>query len=82
MSKQYINKNIYIKDREIQLNDLVSCMVLGISSNTWSSSSTYAKNDIVAYNKKLYINLTGTNTATTPDNDTTNWSETTILVNQ
>lgn len=54
--------------------------VIGIETNTWSSSGTYAANDIVVYNNKLYINLTGTNTATTPDQDSTNWNVTTILV--
>lgn len=54
--------------------------VLGIATTTWSSSGTYAIDDIVVYNNKLYINLTGTNTATTPDQDSTNWNVTTILV--
>lgn len=54
--------------------------VIGIETTTWSSSGTYAVNDIVIYNNKLYINLTGTNTATTPDQDSTNWNVTTILV--
>ncbi len=54
--------------------------VLGIANTTWSSSGTYAIDDIVVYNNKLYINLTGTNTATTPDQDSTNWNVTTILV--
>lgn len=64
-------------------NDALITKVLsaiGIATTTWSSSGTYAINDIVVYNNKLYINLTGTNTATTPDNDSTNWAETSILV--
>lgn len=54
--------------------------VLGIDTTTWSSSGTYAKGDIVVYSNKLYENKTGTNTATAPSSDTTNWDETSILV--
>lgn len=64
-------------------NDALITKVLsaiGIATTTWSSSGTYAIDDIVVYNNKLYINLTGTNTATTPDSDSTNWAETSILV--
>lgn len=54
--------------------------VLGLNVNTWNSSNTYSIDDVVVYNYKLYYNLTGTNTSTTPNEDTTNWSETTLLV--
>ena len=55
--------------------------ILGIRTNTWSSSGTYKKGTIVCYNRTLYENLTGTNTATNPASDSTNWQETSILVN-
>ena len=54
--------------------------MIGLGSNTWSSSGTYAIGDIVVYDYKLYKNITGTNTNTNPSSDTTNWQETTILV--
>ena len=71
-----IENGIYNNDALI--STILSC--IGIATNTWSSSGTYAINDIVVYNNKLYVNLTGTNTSTAPSSDTTNWSETTILV--
>lgn len=54
--------------------------ILGIRNNTWTSGATYSIGTIVCYNRTLYENLTGTNTTTAPDEDTTNWSETSILV--
>lgn len=54
--------------------------ILGINVNSWNSATTYNENDIVIYNNKLYINTTGTSTSTNPASDTTNWNETTILV--
>ena len=54
--------------------------VLGTKTDTWSSGGTYTKREIVAYNRTLYKNLTGTNSGT-PDTDTTNWEETSILSN-
>lgn len=55
--------------------------VLGLETQTWSSSGTYAIGDIVVYDNKLYQNITGTNTVVSPDSDTTNWEYTTVLVN-
>lgn len=54
--------------------------ILGIKQDTWSSSDSYSKRDIVAYNRTLYENLTGNNN-TSPDTDSTNWQETSILSN-
>lgn len=51
---------------------------IGVFTDDWSSSATYAVKDIVIYDNRVFENLTGTNTATTPDQDTTNWEETTI----
>ncbi|MBR2677820.1 MAG: hypothetical protein IKE63_00170 [Bacilli bacterium] len=53
--------------------------ILGIKNDTWSSSNTYAIGDIVCYNRTLYQNLTGNNSGS-PDTDSTNWEETSILV--
>lgn len=47
--------------------------VLGIETDNWSSSNTYSKGDTCLYNNKIYYNLTGNNTSTPPDTDTTNW---------
>lgn len=52
---------------------------LGLSTATWSSSGTYAVDDIVVYDYTLYINLTGSNTSTPPSSDTTNWSAFSLL---
>lgn len=46
---------------------------LGLDTDNWSSSNTYAKGDTCCYGNKIYYNLTGSNTSTTPDLDTTNW---------
>ena len=43
----------------------------------WKSTTnggSYATNDIINYNGVLYKNLTGTNTDSTPNSDTTNWA--------
>ena len=42
-------------------------------STIWKSTGTYTLNYLVAYNGNFYRNLTGTNTATTPNSDFTNW---------
>ena len=42
----------------------------------WVSAQAAAVDDVVVYGGKLYTNLTGTNTATTPDADATNWART------
>lgn len=47
----------------------------GIGTNTWASANTYQIDEVALYNNKLYKNLTGSNTSTTPDSDTTNWQE-------
>jgi len=40
----------------------------------WRSGSTFSINDISIWNGLHFQNLTGTNTSTTPDLDTTNWN--------
>lgn len=47
--------------------------LLGLDVDNWASSNTYNIGDTCCYDNKIYMNLTGTNTATTPNNDTTNW---------
>ena len=44
----------------------------GVGLN-WESTGVYAVNDIVNYAGIFYKNLTGVNTSTSPDTDTTNW---------
>lgn len=60
-------------------NDILE--VLGLSADSWTSSDTYVKDEIVIYKNRLYKNLTGTNTTTSPDSDSTNWEETSVFVN-
>lgn len=51
---------------------------LGVYTDDWSSSATYLVDDVVVYDNRYFKNLTGTNTATTPDEDATNWLEVSI----
>ncbi|MDA9035709.1 hypothetical protein N9H73_01550 [Flavobacteriaceae bacterium] len=39
-----------------------------------TNGGSYVNNDVINYNGMLYKNLTGTNSVTTPDLDTTNWA--------
>lgn len=52
---------------------------LGINTTTWVSSDSYVEGQSVVYNNKIYKNITGNYTTTPPDEDTTNWQETTML---
>ena len=54
--------------------------IIGIDADTWVSTDTYNEGDIVIYQNRLYKNITGNYTTTNPAEDTTNWEETTILV--
>lgn len=47
--------------------------LLGLDVDDWSISKTYEIGDTCCYDNKIYYNLTGNNTSTTPDLDTTNW---------
>ena len=51
---------------------------MGVYTDNWSSSATYNVDETAIYDNRIFKNLTGTNTATTPDQDTTNWEETTL----
>ena len=42
----------------------------------WSGTLSYTTNELVIYQGSIYKNLTGTNSNTTPDTDTTNWKST------
>lgn len=55
---------------------------LGLYTDNWSSTGTYAIGDIIIDDNRYFKNITGTNTATEPKNDTTNWEETTIILNE
>ena len=81
----YENPNIAeknkITDANINLIKQVSQQTqktIGVFTDDWTSGSTYNVGDIAIYDNRVFQNLTGTNTATTPDQDTTNWVETTI----
>lgn len=55
---------------------------LGLSQNNWSSTETYSIGDIVIDKHSLYENITGTNTTTRPNEDTTNWELVPIIVDE
>lgn len=74
------NKNKVV-DSDMNLIKQVGNQILttmGVYTDTWSSSATYNVDEIAIYDNRIFKNLTGTNTATTPDEDTTNWEETTL----
>lgn len=62
-------------------NSRTSSNNFGLGTNTWTSSATYSIGDIVVYNDNTYKNLTGTNTTTTPDQDSTNWEVMPLILN-
>lgn len=51
---------------------------MGVYTDDWNSATTYAIGEIAIYDNRIFKNLTGTNTATTPVEDTTNWLEVSI----
>lgn len=63
-------------------NSRTSSNNFGLGTDTWTSSYTYSIGDIVVYNDNTYKNLTGTNTTTTPDQDSTNWEVMPLIVNE
>ena len=63
-------------------NSFINKLYNGISE--WSADNHYQINDYVLYNNTIYKNLTGSNSASTPDVDSINWQEisiTTIINN-
>lgn len=75
-----INK---VKDSDLNLLKQVPNQILttlGLYTDTWTSSASFSIGDITIYDNRLFENLTGNNTSTTPDQDSTNWSEVSILV--
>lgn len=75
-----INK---VKDTDMNmLKDVENQVItsLGLYTDTWTSSATFNIGDITIYDNRLFENLTGTNTATTPDQDITNWEEISLFV--
>lgn len=88
--KEALNQNPNIADinkvNDSDMNEIKNVVngtilesLFGVSTNTWISQGAYSVGSIVIYNYKLYKNITGTNTQTTPENDTTNWQETNLL---
>lgn len=91
-NKQALNENANIPDinkvKDSDLNEIKNVVnqtilnsLFGVYYDSWSSSGTYSIGDIVIYDAILYENLTGNNTATTPDQDSTNWQVVNILLN-
>ena len=66
----------------VNTNSQTSSNNFGLGTDTWTSSGTYSIGDIVVYNDNTYKNLTGTNTTTTPDQDSTNWEVIPLIVNE
>ena len=78
--KRSVGINSFPKNNEsLEVLDGDLLNILGIRNDTWVSGQTYAKGEIVCYNRTLYEHLT-TVSSGTPDTDTTNWQETSILV--
>lgn len=91
-NKQALNENANIPDinkvKDSDLNEIKNVVnqtilnsLFGVYFDSWSSSGTFNIGDIVIYDAILYENLTGTNTETTPDQDSTNWQVVNILLN-
>lgn len=91
-NKQALNENANIPDinkvKDSDLNEIKNVVnqtilnsLFGVYYDSWQSSETYSIGDIVIYDAILYENLTGNNTATTPDQDSTNWQVINILLN-
>ena len=91
-NKQALNENANIPDinkvKDSDLNEIKNVVnqtilnsLFGVYYDSWQSSETYSIGDIVIYDAILYENLTGTNTETTPDQDSTNWQVVNILLN-
>ena len=66
-----------IFDNDSMLTSILT--TLGINTTTWVSTDTYVEGQSVVYNNKLYKNISGNYTTYAPDEDTTNWMETTML---
>lgn len=92
-SALYENSNIAdinkVKDSDMnEIKKVVNVLLatLGIYTDDWISGDplhedTYNIGDVVIYDNRLFENITGHNTTTTPDQDTTNWEEISLLVN-
>ena len=71
-----------VTDNDLNLIKQVGNQVInsmGLYTNNWSSTSTYSNGSIVISDNRLFKNITGTNTTTAPENDTTNWTEINII---
>lgn len=90
--KQALNENTNIPDinkvKDSDLNEIKEVInqtilnsLFGVYYDSWTSSGTFNIGDIVIYDAILYENLTGNNTATTPDQDSTNWQVVNIILN-
>lgn len=74
------NKNKVV-DSDMNLIKQVGNQILttlGVYTDNWDDEETYLVDDIVVYDNRYFKNLTGTNTATPPTEDTTNWLEVSI----
>ena len=73
-----VNEMIYNTQADVNnnYNSFINKLYSGIAE--WSADNHYHINDYVLYNNTIYRNLTGSNTASTPDMDSTNWKEVSI----
>lgn len=77
----HFNKvNEMISDTQADINNNYNSFITKIYGGIpeWSADKQYQINDFVLYNNSFYKNLTGNNSATTPNVDTTNWQEVSI----
>lgn len=87
-TKVALNTNQSIADENkvnaADMNEIKSIVnsdadAIGTGTDSWSSSNTYLTGDIASYENAYYKNTTGTNTATSPDSDSTNWEGTNLV---
>ncbi len=77
----HLQNEIDSLDNKVDTNETSILTILGLDTDTWSSSSSYVIGDIVIDDNKLYENITGNNSAR-PSSDTTNWELVPIIVEE
>ena len=66
-----------MKTVQDNFNTFITNLYSGMTE--WDEAGSYAPNSYVFYHNKIYKNLTGSNSSTTPDEDFVNWKEASIM---
>ncbi|CBK73295.1 Carbohydrate binding domain [Butyrivibrio fibrisolvens 16/4] len=66
-----------MKTVQDNFNTFVTNLYNGMTE--WDEAGSYTPNSYVFYHNKIYKNITGSNSTTTPDQDTVNWQEASIM---